>query len=138
MATDIQKKNIKPPANRSAAKTNLSDRLKWGLIFLILIGAIIANYSMRDLAWGLQAAAGIILVVVVVAIALLTRQGRTAWEFVKASRGELHKVTWPTRAETTQTTLAVIAMVVVTAIILWGFDTLFFWAISWVTVAGAH
>ena len=46
---------------------------------------------------------------------------------------ELRKVVWPTRQETIQTTLIVVAMVVVAALILWGLDKVFFWLVAWLT-----
>ena len=46
--------------------------------------------------------------------------------FVLAERGayEIRKVVWPTRQETTQTTLIVVAVVLVMALLLWGLDSL--------------
>ncbi len=109
------------------------DRFKWLLVFLLLIAGIVANYYYSQVAWGIRAAAGLVLLIVIVAIAFWTKKGRQAWSFIKAARGELRKVTWPTRQETIQTTLVVVAMVVVTALVLWGLDTFFFWAVSLVT-----
>jgi preprotein translocase subunit SecE len=42
-------------------------------------------------------------------------------------------VVWPTRAETTQTTLIVIAMVVIMGVLLWLFDVLLFWLVRLIT-----
>jgi preprotein translocase subunit SecE len=109
------------------------DRFKWLLIFLLIIAGIVANYYYAQVAWGIRAAVGIVLLIIVLALALWTQKGQQAWSFIKAARGELRKVTWPTRQETLQTTLVVVAMVVVTALVLWGLDTLFFWMVSLVT-----
>ena len=43
---------------------------------------------------------------------------------------ELKKVTWPTKQETTQTTLGVIFVVIIVGILLWLFDMLLGWAIG--------
>ncbi|MBS0349909.1 MAG: preprotein translocase subunit SecE [Proteobacteria bacterium] len=109
------------------------DHFKWLLVLLVLIVGLGANYYFAQTAWAIRAAAGIVWGVIMVAIALWTTQGQKAWGFIKASRGELRKVVWPTRQETTQTTLVVMAMVLVTALVLWGLDTLFFWAVSMIT-----
>lgn len=45
--------------------------------------------------------------------------------FLKEARIELKKVTWPTRAQTIRYTVAVIAMSLVVAALLGGFDVLF-------------
>lgn len=37
---------------------------------------------------------------------------------------------WPTRQETTQTTLIVVAVVLVMALLLWGLDSLLGWLVS--------
>ena len=38
---------------------------------------------------------------------------------------EIRKVVWPNRTETTQTTLIVLAAVIVASLLLWGLDSLF-------------
>ena len=45
-------------------------------------------------------------------------------------RSEIRKVVWPTRQETTQTTLIVVAVVLVMALLLWGLDSLLGWLVS--------
>ncbi len=110
------------------------DRLKWLLILVLLLAGICGEFLFCASTLGpIRAAIGIVWLAVLVAIALWTAQGQKAWTFIKAARVELRKVVWPTRQETTQTTLVVMAMVVVTALVLWGLDTLFFWAMSLVT-----
>jgi preprotein translocase subunit SecE len=68
-----------------------------------------------------------------VAIALKTERGAEILEFLRGSRSELRKVVWPTRAETTQTTLIVIAMVVIMGILLWLLDVLLLWLVRLIT-----
>jgi preprotein translocase subunit SecE len=46
-----------------------------------------------------------------------------ATEFLTNVRGELSKVTWPTRKETYGSTLAVIVLVLVVAVFLWLVDS---------------
>lgn len=63
-------------------------------------------------------------------VAIQTTQGRSLWELIKSARTEIRKVVWPTRQETMQTSLLVLALVVVAGLILWGMDTLFGWIAS--------
>ncbi|MGB2103151.1 MAG: preprotein translocase subunit SecE, partial [Luminiphilus sp.] len=49
---------------------------------------------------------------------------------VKGSRMEIRKVVWPTRQETTQTTLIVFVFVIITGLILWGLDSVLGWLAS--------
>jgi preprotein translocase subunit SecE len=64
---------------------------------------------------------------------LKTERGAEILEFLRGSRSELRKVVWPTRAETTQTTLIVIAMVVIMGILLWLLDVLLLWLVRLIT-----
>jgi len=59
---------------------------------------------------------------VTVAIAMQTETGRAAWTFAQEARQELRKVVWPTRKETTQMTLVVVAMVILVSLFLWVVD----------------
>ena len=51
-----------------------------------------------------------------------TLKGRQAIDFVKEAQVEFRKFVWPTRQETTQTTLFVIIVVIIFAILLWVLD----------------
>jgi len=109
------------------------DVLKWILVAIIIFGGIVANCYYSEVAWSLRSAAGIILLGVAFVLAFQTGKGRLVWTFVLGARTELRKVVWPTRQEALQTTLLVVVMVAITAIILWGVDTLFLWLVSWLT-----
>lgn len=60
--------------------------------------------------------------------------GGARWNFLaslaKEARVEIRKVVWPSRQETTQTTLIVVAVVLVMALLLWGLDSLLGWLVS--------
>jgi preprotein translocase subunit SecE len=56
--------------------------------------------------------------------------GKLVYSYVTDSKIELKKVTWPTKQETTQTTLGVIFVVIVIGILLWLIDMLLSWAIG--------
>ncbi len=43
-------------------------------------------------------------------------------EFFEESKGELKKVTWPSRKETVATSIAVVVLVLVMSVFLWGVD----------------
>ena len=49
----------------------------------------------------------------------------------------VRKVVWPGRTETTQTTLLVVVMVFVVALLLWLYDSLLGWLIRLLTGQGA-
>lgn len=107
--------------------------LKWLLIIFLLVGGMVANFYYSQVIVTIRAAVGIVLAILVLIIAAQTQKGRKAWSFIKSSRTELRKVIWPTRQETIQTTLVVVLMVIMTALILWGLDSFFIWAVAWMT-----
>ncbi|MCH9769553.1 MAG: preprotein translocase subunit SecE [Gammaproteobacteria bacterium] len=109
------------------------DWLKWIVVVVLLSAGVYANYHYAQIAWSLRAVGWILLVVIMALIASQTLQGMRAWGFVKSARVELRKVVWPNRQETVQTTLIVVVMVVITAIVLWGLDNLFLWLVGLLT-----
>ena len=124
------------PMNSTKPETqapNRADTFKLLAAGTLVLGAlaafyIFANFSLLVRVIGLLAAAG-----AAVAIALKTEPGAETLEFIRGARSELRKVVWPTRTETTQTTLIVIAMVVIMGLLLWLFDILLLWLVRLVT-----
>ena len=110
-----------------------ADKLKLLAAGAIVLVALVAFYAFSAiwLLWRvivLLAAVGL-----AVAIALKTELGAETLEFIQGARAELRKVVWPTRAETTQTTLIVIVMVILMGLLLWLFDVLLLWLVRLVT-----
>ncbi|HAO34183.1 MAG TPA: preprotein translocase subunit SecE [Candidatus Competibacter sp.] len=101
-----------------------------GAIVVVALAAfyLFSNHSLLVRVLGLLAAG-----VAAVVVALQTAPGAEILEFLQGSRAEVRKVVWPTRAETTQTTLIVIVMVVVMGLLLWLLDVLLFWLVRLVT-----
>ena len=106
------------------------DVLLWLVVVVMITSGVIANIYFSEVAWSLRLAGWILLACAAVLIAVQTVVGRAFWEFSLAARGELRKVVWPTRQETVQTTIMVVAMVIVAAMVLWGVDTILMWAIG--------
>ncbi len=100
------------------------DILKWVVVGVLVFAGAVGNayYAEQSLLYRVLA----LLAVAAVAgfIALQTHQGRALWTLVNEARVEIRKVVWPTREETTQTTLVVLALVFVMSLILWGLDSL--------------
>ncbi len=111
----------------SASKTQ--DTLKWLVAVSLLVSAVMAFYYYGEESLLLRVIGLLIVTGAAGAIAFTTDKGRAAWEFMRESRTELRKVVWPTRKETTQTTLVVIGVVILVAIFLWMVDGILSWAI---------
>jgi len=71
------------------------------------------------------------------ALGLTSTPGRNLWQFMQDTRMEVRKVVWPGRTETAQTTLLVVGMVFVVALLLWLYDSLLGWLIRLLTGQGA-
>lgn len=115
----------------------MADKLKLLAAALILAGAVVGFYLFSDQALvvrvlGLLVAAGI-----AAAVAIRSEPGAKAWEFGRGALIEVRKVVWPSRKETTQTTLVVMAMVILVGIILWVFDLFLSWAVQFLTGQGS-
>lgn len=108
----------------------LPDLAKWVGAFVILGGGIAGFYYWSDESLLLRVIGLLVLSAAALFVAVQTEKGRAAWEFVRESHTEVRKVVWPTRKETTQTTLIVIAMVGLVAIILWVLDGLLAWLVK--------
>lgn len=114
------------------AKSSSLDIVKWLVVILLVAAGVagnmyFANESLLYRVLGLLAIGLLALYVYV-----QTVQGAALWDLIKESRKEIRKVVWPTRNETTQTTLIVVVFVVITALLLWGMDTFFGWLASMV------
>jgi preprotein translocase subunit SecE len=56
--------------------------------------------------------------IVALGVAALTAKGAATWNLLREAQVEVKKVVWPSRQETNQTTLIVVAVVFVMALIL--------------------
>ncbi|GGA90978.1 protein translocase subunit SecE [Neiella marina] len=113
------------------------DGLKWGLVFILLGGAVVGNYMLADLSVALRVAGVIVLIAVALVVAAQTSKGQTAVAFAKESRTEVRKVVWPTRQEAVQTTLIVFAVTAVMALLLWGLDAILVRVVAFITGVGS-
>jgi len=105
------------------------DSLKWLVVLVIVAGGIYANSYYAAIEPLFRALAGVVVVAVAVGVALQTEKGAWAWDLAKEARVEVRKVVWPTTQETTQTTLIVVGVVIVVALILWGLDSGLSWGV---------
>jgi preprotein translocase subunit SecE len=99
-------------------------------IFLI---ALIAFYFLSDFWLLVRISVLLVATVLALSIALKTGVGSETLEFIRGARSELRRVVWPTRSETIQNTLIVVAMVVVIGLLLWVLDLVLFWLVQLVT-----
>ena len=105
------------------------DKVKIFAAVLIVIAGIYGFYYFAEQHALVRAGAVLASVIAAAVIVLTSTQGQAAWEFAKGARLEVRKVVWPTRKETVQATIVVIALVIVIGLILWLVDAILFFAI---------
>lgn len=106
------------------------DLIKMVVAALIVAAAVVGFYIYSDQSTPLRVAGLLAAVGVAAWIGLQTEPGRTLWNFILEAQLEVRKVVWPTRQETVQTTLLVIGVVILAALILWGLDSVLGWAVK--------
>lgn len=106
------------------------DLLKWLAVVVLVVVGVVGNqyYSAQPILYRVLALLAI--AAVAAFIGLQTGKGKAFFVLAKEARAEIRKVVWPTRQETTQTTLIVVAVVLVMALLLWGLDSLLGWLVS--------
>ena len=112
------------------------DTFKLAVALALLGGAVFAFYWYEDQSLLMRVLGLLGVAAVSVLIASQTALGRSTWTFIGSTRTEVRKVVWPTRAETTQTVLAVLFVVVLMGIVLWLLDMFLLWAIRLLTGQG--
>ena len=113
------------------------DTVLLALAFAALVGGIAGFYVLAG-QW--PAAVRLLLVLgglaVAVALAYQTATGKTMWGYIRGSQIEIRKTTWPNKQETLQATLMIAVVVLITALLLWGLDSLLLWGVKSVTGRG--
>ena len=106
------------------------DWLKWLIVAALLAGGVYGNWYFQDESLLIRVLGLLGGAAVAVFIAIQTERGRATWNLMKESRSEIRRVVWPSNQETTQTTLVVLVLVIIFALILWGLDSLLSWGVS--------
>ncbi|MBV4548899.1 preprotein translocase subunit SecE [Pseudomonas triticicola] len=115
---------------KAEAQGSRFDLLKWLVVVALVVVGVVGNqyYAASPILYRVLALLAI--AVVAAFVGLQTAKGKSFFVLVKEARTEIRKVVWPTRQETTQTTLIVVAVVLVMALLLWGLDSLLGWLVS--------
>lgn len=124
-------------SENTSSTSNPLDLAKWVLTIGLLVAVVAGNYFYSDVSVLYRALGIVTAVVVAVFVAVSTQKGAQFVGFAKESRTEIRKVVWPTRQETTQTTMIILVATVVTALLLWGLDGIIVWVVSFITNLGA-
>ena len=120
------------------AKTEIADVkatkaiewLKWLLVIVISVAGIFCNWYYQEI-WVLWRALALVGAgVLILLIALTTERGHALWDLAREARLEIRRVVWPTRPETTQTTLMVLGLILLASLLLWVLDSALSWLVK--------
>ncbi len=123
-------------SEKTESTSNPLDMMKWLVIFALLAGLIAANHMYGEVSVLVRALVAVAVVAVAGFIAATTVKGSAFLTFAKESRMEVRKVIWPTRQETNQTTLIVMAATLIMALVLWGLDGIIVRLVGFITGIG--
>ncbi|MBT8767902.1 preprotein translocase subunit SecE [Metapseudomonas boanensis] len=115
---------------KAEAKEARFDVLKWVVVVALVAVGVVGNQYFAAEPILYRVLALLALAGAAAFVALQTVKGQAFFVLAKEARAEIRKVVWPTRQETTQTTLIVVAVVLVMALLLWGLDSLLGWLVS--------
>jgi len=98
------------------------DKMKVALAICAVIAGVAGFYFLSDKPTLMRVGALIAGLIVAIAFAWTSTQGRDFLNFAKEAVRETKKVVWPTRKEAMQITAVVFGFVLVMALFLWGTD----------------
>jgi len=114
----------------AAEKTSARDYLFWSIGLLIVVGGVYGFYHFSDEIMTPIRAAGLLVSIIVAAFVVAqTVKGGEFFSFMREADVERRKVVWPTRNETLQTTMVVIVITIIAAVLLFIMDTVFGWLV---------
>ena len=98
------------------------DTILLALASLVVLASLVAYYYFEETPAVVRVLGILVSLGIGVALLYRTHLGQFLWQFIQGSRVEIRKVIWPTRQETTQTTLTVFFFLLVLGIFFWGLD----------------
>lgn len=112
------------------------DTVKLFIALLLVVLSLGGFYYFSDISFLYRVLGLLAVVIAAAAIFFTTARGKRLITFMSSARIEVRKMVWPTRIETMQTTLIVIVMVAILAVILLIVDSILGWLVKLFLGAG--
>ena len=110
--------------SKAEVTSNSADTVKLAAAAAMVVVGLVGFYYFADQSLLMRVVALLIIAGLAAFVVYQTELGKRTVNFFKDARTEVRKVVWPSRAETTQTTLTVFIIVIIVGIFLWLFDML--------------
>jgi preprotein translocase subunit SecE len=111
-------------------QSSLPDTIKLIIAVLLVILSLGGFYYFSEVSLLYRVLGLLAVVIAASAIAFTTMRGKNLVTFMSGARMEVRKMVWPTRVETMQTTLIVIVMVALLAVVLLIVDSILGWLVK--------
>lgn len=115
---------------KASDKGNSLDGIKWLVVVALVALAVAGNMYYQQYSLLYRVLGVLALALLAGFVAVQTVKGAAFWQLIKEAKTEVRKVVWPTRQETVQTTLIVLAFVLLMSLILWALDSFLGWLVS--------
>ncbi len=124
-------------ATKAEITANPADRMKLIGAAALVVGGLVLFYMFGQYSFLYRVLAFLVVLGIAAFLYLQTAHGMRTTSFFKDSRTEVRKVVWPTRAETTQTTIMVMVIVFIVGVFLWLLDWMLSGAFRFITNLGS-
>ncbi|MEM1176282.1 MAG: preprotein translocase subunit SecE [Pseudomonadota bacterium] len=115
-------------AQTETSESGILDTIKLLIAAAILIGGLYGYYYFEnDLALPLRVLMVLGGTILGIGVALTSAQGHRLRHFITGAQVEWKKVHWPTREETTQTSIAVFVFALIMSLFFWALDSGLLW-----------
>ena len=112
------------------------DKARLALSVVLIVAGLAAYYYFTRESASLRLVGVLASMAAAVGVSYTSSYGRFVREFVAESHFELRKVVWPTRQETTQTTLVIFVVVAIVSLLLFMFDSILVWVFGYLFGSG--
>ena len=112
---------------QETGESGILDIIKLLIAAGVLVGGLYSYYYFLEVALPLRVLMVLGGLAAGITVAMTSTQGQRLWAFIQGARIEIRKVVWPTRQETTQTSIAVFVFTLIMALFFWGLDSFLLW-----------
>ncbi len=120
-------------AAQAESSASIFDTVKLGLVIVLLCVGIVGFYYFASYALVYRVIGILVIFGIAAGLVFTTAIGQKAWGFINESKMEVRKVIWPTRQETMQATMLVVAVVFGVALMLGVIDWFLGKGVAWLT-----
>ncbi len=114
----------------------MADKIKLYLALIISVASISVFYIYTEYSLLYRVLIMLVAFAISFFIASQTEWGSELISFLRLATVEMKKIVWPSKKETTQTTMIVGVMVLIIGIMLWIFDQFIGWGVRYLTGQG--